>query len=268
MERLHAVRKVKPGVIASATLAIDTAGEGFVDITGDAALFLREAAAQEGVLLIFLRHTSASLVIQENADPDVLTDLTTALHRLAPADAGWVHDAEGPDDMPGHVKTMLTGVCLHVPVTGGAMALGTWQAIYLAEHRTRPHRREVILQFLGTCRDAWAKSRRRSGPSLGEPEQQDRKDDQRSLHRQVRAERHVEQRHGDLVQRPDEGLHPKGEDRPAQEEGQHRPRLHPRGVLDASIDNGHRTSPLRDDRTSRAFRPSGGRSAARKARSP
>jgi secondary thiamine-phosphate synthase enzyme len=89
------------------------------------------------------------LVIQENADPDVRTDLATALGRLAPADAGWVHDVEGPDDMPAHVKTMLTGVSLQVPVIDGALALGTWQGIYVAEHRSRPHRREVVLQFIG-----------------------------------------------------------------------------------------------------------------------
>ena len=87
------------------------------------------------MLLLYLRHTSASLVIQENADPDVQTDLITALRRLAPADGPWVHTVEGPDDMPGHVKTMLTGVSLHVPVRGGALALGTWQGIYLVEHR-------------------------------------------------------------------------------------------------------------------------------------
>jgi secondary thiamine-phosphate synthase enzyme len=79
----------------------------------------------------------------------VRTDLITALARLAPADAGWVHDTEGPDDMPAHVKTMLTGVSLHVPVVAGELALGTWQGIYLVEHRTRPHRREVLLQFIG-----------------------------------------------------------------------------------------------------------------------
>ena len=102
------------------------------------------------MLLLYLRHTSASLVIQENADPDVQTDLITALRRLAPADGPWVHTAEGPDDMPGHIKTMLTGVSLHVPVRGGALALGTWQGIYLVEHRARPHRREVMLQFVGS----------------------------------------------------------------------------------------------------------------------
>jgi secondary thiamine-phosphate synthase enzyme len=98
---------------------------------------------------MFMRHTSASLVIQENADPDVRLDLRAALNRLAPADAGWVHDTEGADDMPAHVKTMLTGVSLHIPVVAGALQLGTWQGIYVAEHRARPHCREVVLQFLG-----------------------------------------------------------------------------------------------------------------------
>jgi secondary thiamine-phosphate synthase enzyme len=104
------------------------------------------------VVLAYIRHTSASPVIQENADPDVQTDLRTALQTLAPQDAGWVHDTEGPDDMPAHVRTMLTGVSIHVPVIEGALALGTWQAIYVAEHRARPHRREVVLSFVGSRR--------------------------------------------------------------------------------------------------------------------
>ena len=104
------------------------------------------------MLLAFVRHTSASLTIQENADPDVQTDLVTALDRLAPASAPWVHDTEGPDDMPAHVKTMLTSVSLHVPVAAGKLALGTWQGIYLLEHRAQPHRREVLLQFVGNAR--------------------------------------------------------------------------------------------------------------------
>ena len=91
-------------------------------------------------------------MIQENADPDVQTDLVTALERLAPADAPWVHDAEGPDDMPAHVKAMINGVSLHIPVTGGALALGTWQGLYVAEHRAQPHRREIVLQFIGSRR--------------------------------------------------------------------------------------------------------------------
>lgn len=138
--------------IATATLVVDTAGEGFTDISHDAGGFLERVRAGDGALLLFIRHTSASLTIQENADPEVRTDLSTALDRLAPADAGWVHDTEGPDDMPAHIKTMLTGVSLHVPVAGGRMLLGTWQGIYVAEHRARPHRREVVLQFIGSQR--------------------------------------------------------------------------------------------------------------------
>ena len=98
-------------------------------------------------MLLFLRHTSASLTIQENADPDVLRDLVSALRHLAPRDFGWVHDTEGPDDMPAHVRTMLTGVSLQIPVIDGQLALGTWQGIYLIEHRARPHRRRIVLQF-------------------------------------------------------------------------------------------------------------------------
>jgi secondary thiamine-phosphate synthase enzyme len=149
MARLSEVRSATAELIASATLTVETR-EGFVEITRDVARFLEQAGAQDGVLLAFIRHTSASLVIQENADPDVQTDLLTALNRVAPANAGWVHDTEGPDDMPAHVKTMLTGISLHVPVEDGALALGTWQGIYLVEHRARPHRREVVLQFVGS----------------------------------------------------------------------------------------------------------------------
>jgi secondary thiamine-phosphate synthase enzyme len=148
-DRLSAVHRVAPDLIATATLTIATAGEGFSDITGDVVGFLDGAGARDGVVLLYLRHTSASLVIQENADRDVQTDLVTALHRLAPANAGWVHAAEGPDDMPAHVKAMVTGVSLHVPVSAGRLRLGTWQGIYLVEHRTRPHRREIVLQFVG-----------------------------------------------------------------------------------------------------------------------
>ena len=148
--RLSRAQRVAADLVASATLTVETPGEGFSDITADAARFLSEAGAGDGALLLYLRHTSASLVIQENADPDVRTDLTTALRRLAPEDAGWVHDTEGSDDMPAHVKTMLTDVSLHVPVIAGKPGLGTWQGIYLVEHRARPHRREVILQFIGS----------------------------------------------------------------------------------------------------------------------
>jgi secondary thiamine-phosphate synthase enzyme len=143
---------VAPDIVATTTLALETSGRGFTDITHEAERFIAKAGGKTGALTIFLRHTSASLVIQENADPDVRVDLATALDRLAPVDAGWVHDVEGSDDMPAHVKTMLTGVSLHVPVIDGMLALGTWQGIYLVEHRTRPHRREIVLQFVGVQR--------------------------------------------------------------------------------------------------------------------
>jgi len=149
MSNLSTIRSGGPEHIATATLTVNTPGEGFVEITTDVAAFLREAGAGDGVLLLYIRHTSASLVIQENADADVRADLRTALRRLAPADGSWVHQTEGPDDMPAHVRTMLTGVSLHVPVVAGAAALGTWQGIYLAEHRAKPHRREIVLQFIG-----------------------------------------------------------------------------------------------------------------------
>jgi secondary thiamine-phosphate synthase enzyme len=151
---LSAAQRARIETIATATLAVATAGEGFFEITREAAHFLENIQARDGALLLFIRHTSASLVIQENADPDVHVDLAAALTRLAPADAGWVHDVEGPDDMPAHIKSMLNDVSLHVPVTGGRMLLGTWQGIYVAEHRARPHRREVVLQFLGSCAEA------------------------------------------------------------------------------------------------------------------
>ncbi|MGL4264352.1 MAG: secondary thiamine-phosphate synthase enzyme YjbQ [Afipia sp.] len=136
--------------IATATLTVPTRGEGFTDITREVAQFLKETGGSTGAVTLFIRHTSASLTIQENADPDVLADLITSLRRLAPADGGWRHTIEGPDDMPAHIKTMLTSVNLQIPVLDGALALGTWQAIYLIEHRTRPHSREVVMQFMGS----------------------------------------------------------------------------------------------------------------------
>jgi secondary thiamine-phosphate synthase enzyme len=148
--RLSAITSAAPDLLTSAQLVVATPGEGFTDITREAARFVKESKAGDGVLLLFLRHTSASLTIQENADPDVQTDLVTALRRLAPQDGPWVHTVEGPDDMPGHIRAMLTGVTLHVPVKGGALGLGTWQEIYLVEHRRRAHRRELTLQFVGS----------------------------------------------------------------------------------------------------------------------
>src|SRR6202158_1800984 len=141
---------VSADTIVSSLLTVQTSGRGFVDLTAEIAKFVKEAGAREGAVTLFIRHTSASLLIQENADPSVLDDLTTALDRLAPEDAGWSHDTEGPDDMPAHVKTMLTATSLQIPVLKGELMLGTWQAIYLIEHRARPHRREIVLQFAGS----------------------------------------------------------------------------------------------------------------------
>jgi secondary thiamine-phosphate synthase enzyme len=135
--------------IVSSLLTVQTSGAGFVDVTAEVAKFVREIVAREGAVTLFIRHTSASLTIQENADPTVLADLMTALGRLAPENAGWRHDTEGPDDMPAHIKTMLTATSLQIPVLASELALGTWQAIYLIEHRGRPHRREIVLQFVG-----------------------------------------------------------------------------------------------------------------------
>jgi secondary thiamine-phosphate synthase enzyme len=140
---------VQATIILSSLLTVQTEGRGFIDLTAEVTKFIKDAGAKEGALTLFIRHTSASLTIQENADPSVLVDLTTALSRLAPENAGWVHDTEGPDDMPAHIKTMLTGTSLQVPVLNGRLTLGTWQAIYLIEHRKDPHQREVVLQFIG-----------------------------------------------------------------------------------------------------------------------
>ena len=130
-------------------LVVDTPGQGLFEITDEAARFVLESGLREGLLTLFCRHTSASLTIQENADPDVRTDLMTALDRLAPRKAGYVHDAEGADDMPAHIRTMLTGTSVAIPVAGGKLALGTWQGLYLVEHRDRPHRREIVLHLVG-----------------------------------------------------------------------------------------------------------------------
>ena len=144
-----ALSTVSANTIVTSHLAIQTSGRGFTDLTAEIAKFVKDAGANEGAVTLFIRLTSASLSIQENADPSVLADLMTALDRLAPEDAGWSHDTEGPDDMPAHIKTMLTATSLQIPVLKSELALGTWQAIYLIEHRVRPHRREIVLQFVG-----------------------------------------------------------------------------------------------------------------------
>ena len=134
------------------TITIDTQGPGLYEFTGEAGDFVRSAGRDEGLLTVFVRHTSCSLLIQENADPDVKRDLDAYFARLVPpADdpsMGWiVHTLEGPDDMPAHIKAALTATSLGIPVSGGRMALGTWQGLYLFEHRRRAHRRQIVLHL-------------------------------------------------------------------------------------------------------------------------
>ena len=135
---------------ASGRLVVETQGPGLTEITAAVSRWAAETGLRHGLLVAFCRHTSASLTIQENADPDVRTDLIMALDRLAPRDLDYVHNAEGPDDMPGHIRTMLTDVAVAIPVVEGRPMLGTWQGLYLVEHRDRPHRREVILHLTGS----------------------------------------------------------------------------------------------------------------------
>jgi secondary thiamine-phosphate synthase enzyme len=130
-------------------IAVATRGPGFTDITAEVAAWLASIAAQDGLLTLFVRHTSASLTIQENADPNVRVDLLDTLERLAPEGRDYAHREEGPDDMPSHIKAMLTAVSLSIPVRDGRMVLGTWQGVFLIEHRTAPHRRSVALNFIG-----------------------------------------------------------------------------------------------------------------------
>ena len=151
---------------ASARVTVATPGPGFTDITEAVAAFVTESGIRTGLVSVFCRHTSASLTIQENADPDVRVDLMTALDGFAPRHGQYVHgmeqpdrlqkqvrythSAEGPDDMPAHIRTMLTDSGLIVPIIGGRLALGSWQGIYLIEHRDRPHRREIVLGAVGS----------------------------------------------------------------------------------------------------------------------
>ena len=135
-------------------LSVATSGPGLYEFTDRAEAFVRSAGFETGLLTLFVRHTSCSLLIQENADPDVRRDLDAFFRRLVPPSDDpsmrWVvHTTEGPDDMPAHIKAALTAVSLSVPVTDGRLALGTWQGIYLFEHRDRPHRREVVLHVGG-----------------------------------------------------------------------------------------------------------------------
>jgi secondary thiamine-phosphate synthase enzyme len=134
---------------ASQMLRVATRGKGFTEITPEIGRWLASIDADEGLVTVFVCHTSASLTIQENADPNVRRDLMAVLETLAPEGDHYTHEEEGPDDMPSHVKSMLTEVSLSIPVMHGRMTLGTWQGIYLIEHRVAPHQRTVALSFLG-----------------------------------------------------------------------------------------------------------------------
>jgi secondary thiamine-phosphate synthase enzyme len=140
--------------MAQKIISISTRGQGLYEFTAEAVSFVRTNGAAEGLLTVFVRHTSCSLLIQENADPDVRTDLDAFFRRLVPPSSDpsmrWiVHTTEGPDDMPAHIKAALTQVSIGIPVIGGRLALGSWQGIYLFEHRDRPHRREIVLHLGG-----------------------------------------------------------------------------------------------------------------------
>ena len=134
---------------ATSILRIETSGRGFTEITAAVSDWLGATGIGEGLVTLLCRHTSASLLIQENAADAVRTDLSDWFERLAPEHAGYTHDDEGPDDMPAHLKATLTGVTLAIPVADRRLLLGTWQGIYLAEHRRAPHRREIALHVLG-----------------------------------------------------------------------------------------------------------------------
>ena len=146
VERLGETRLSR---LVTGRLTIETRGAGFTDITAPLNAYLGDEGAGRGVLVLFVTHTTASLTVQENADPDVRRDLTTALSRLAPTDGGWRHGTEGPDDMPAHIKAVLSDTSLAIPVEAGRMGLGTWQAVYLIEHRAVPHRRTVEITYIG-----------------------------------------------------------------------------------------------------------------------
>jgi len=134
---------------ATHSLTVRTPGQGLHEITREVAAWVGAQAMHTGLLTLFCRHTSASLVIQENADPDVRRDLEDYLAALAPESAAYRHQDEGPDDMPAHLRAALTAVSLSIPLVDGRLALGTWQGVYLFEHRRAPHRREVALHLIG-----------------------------------------------------------------------------------------------------------------------
>ena len=138
--------------MAQRSIIIQTSGQGLYEFTDEAAEFVREARVETGLLTVFVRHTSASLLVQENADPDVRVDIEAFFARLVPpaSDPAMryiTHRTEGSDDMPAHIKSVLTQTSLSIPIAGGKMVLGTWQGLYLFEHRDRSHRREVVLHI-------------------------------------------------------------------------------------------------------------------------
>lgn len=131
-------------------LSVSTRGKGFYEITGSLEEWVQEVGLETGLLTVFIRHTSASLTIQENADPDVVRDMKAFFERIAPEDNSlYVHTAEGPDDMPAHIRSALTATQLSIPLVNGRLALGTWQGVYVIEHRRSPHLRKVVLHLLG-----------------------------------------------------------------------------------------------------------------------
>ena len=134
---------------ATHSMDVTTRGQGLYECTSTIEEWVQQQRMSTGLLTVFCRHTSASLLIQENADPTVRVDLTAYFNRIAPEDGPYRHDSEGPDDMPAHLKTALTQVQLSIPLMNGRLALGTWQGIYLFEHRVRPHRRSLVLHLLG-----------------------------------------------------------------------------------------------------------------------
>ena len=134
---------------ATHTFEVTTRGQGLYECTSAVVRWVAQQGLHTGLLTVFCRHTSASLLIQENADPSVRTDLTAYFYRLAPEHGPYTHDVEGPDDMPAHLKTALTTTHLSIPLVESRLALGTWQGIYLFEHRTHPHRRQIVLHLLG-----------------------------------------------------------------------------------------------------------------------
>ena len=148
--QLAPVQETIPSRLMQSVLTVKTTGPGFTDLSDKLQEFLRQSGAADGLLIAFLKHTSASLTIQENADPDVRRDLLDALDMLAPQHGNYRHGMEGLDDMPAHIRTMLTDVSLTIPVRSGRLDLGTWQSLYLVEHRARPHERHVHLSYLGS----------------------------------------------------------------------------------------------------------------------